>query len=54
MRYLDLIHRIQEQQRITGVKESDDVLRARVFAYQGRVEEAAKLYIRADQRRQVI
>jgi intraflagellar transport protein 122 len=54
MRYLDLIHRIQEQQRVTGITESNDVLRARVFAYQGRVEEAAKLYVRANERRQAM
>lgn len=52
-RYLDLIYKIQEQQRVTGSRDAEDVLRARIYAYQGRFDDAARCYIRANQRRQV-
>ncbi|EGD82626.1 hypothetical protein PTSG_11988 [Salpingoeca rosetta] len=50
IRYLDLIHRIQERERM-GMGDDPDVYRAQIYAYQGRFEEAAKLYARAGQPR---
>ena len=46
IRYLDLIHQIQEKERM-GMGEEADVYRAQIYAYQGRFDEAAKLYARS-------
>eukprot|EP00055_Hartaetosiga_balthica_P003201 m.6880 g.6880 ORF g.6880 m.6880 type:complete len:1213 (-) comp2669_c0_seq1:190-3828(-) len=53
MRYLELIHSIQERKK-NSTEEPDDVYRAMVYAYQGRFEEAANLFTRADRQREAL
>ncbi|EDQ88458.1 uncharacterized protein MONBRDRAFT_26180 [Monosiga brevicollis MX1] len=50
-RYLNLIQKVEDKERATGERDADDIVRAQVYAYQGRFDEAAKLYNRAGESR---
>eukprot|EP01147_Barroeca_monosierra_P010401 gene10401-2532_t len=50
IRFLELIHRIQEKQQM-GAREESDVYRAQIYSYQGHFEEAAKLFTRCGRQR---